>query len=498
MTMTILTRLISPTLPSVQLVDARLVNMPRADGVYGVTWNESADAYARTGALAGVASGSSPGNARLPIQSAMRRCVLSDAGQVVYYLDPTNSAKKLDGTASTLTGADGQVMVEIPAFWLTYSYASNVHSWSISPYPLAGYILHPAFTKNGTNVPYRYIGAYEGVLYDVSASLYANGIYQTAFSCTFASADKSITANARTAPFNGLAVGDKLVISGTTNNNGTRTVASIVSATKITTTEALTNETAAATVIATQADWTATTGDKLTSVSGKKPITYMTRAQARAVAKNRGTGWRQLDYDLLSAVQLLYLVEYASFYSQSMIGAGITNVTSGWDTYNDYNPIAPTGNSNGIGNATGNTAGSSSAATEVTKHLSYRGIENWFGHIWKFVDGLNVNGHVPYACNNDTQFADDTAANYTNLGITMPASDGYQATLAQISRGFLPLTVGAGEASKITDYYWQAAGWRVALFGAPAHYGARAGGFAWHLVSGSGDAHRSIGARVAY
>ena len=464
---------------------------------YGLTWNENTDAYARTGMLAGVAVGSSPANLLLPIHRNMRRCIVNDSGQVVYYLNPFDSTKKENGDASVLTGADGQVMVEIPAFWVRYSYSSPTHRWDISDKPLTGFTLHPAFAKNGANVNYRYMGAYESVLYDVSASIYANGIYQTAFSCTFANGDSSITAGSRTAPFKDLAVGDKLTISGTVSNNGTFTVASIVSDTKITTTEALTTETAANTVIATQKDWTATTGDKLASISGKKPINQGTRANFRAAAKNRGTGWRQMDFYLLSAIQLLYLVEYGSFYSQSVIGAGITNVAD-WAAYNDYNPIVITGNSNTIGNATGNTAGAVTGAAEVGKYLSYRGIENWWGHIWKWEDGFNINSNVPYVSNTDTQFADDTLTNYTALGVTLGAVDGYQATLAQISSGFLPLTVGATATTKITDYYYQAAGWRVALFGASAVDGSSAGAFVRSLNGGSGGLNRDVGGRLCF
>src|SRR3990167_215195 len=263
--------MIIPPSVSREYVDAQLS--------YGVAWDESADSYARTGRLAGIAVGSSPGAYALPIQAKMRRCVLNDAGQVVYYLAPGNSALKEDGEASVLTGADGQVMVEIPAFWFKYSYLGTTHRWDISERPLAGYSLHPAFTKNGVAVPNRYIGAYEAALYDVSASIYANGIYQTAFSCVFDSAGKTITAGSRTAPFGGLAIGDKITVSGTVSNNATFTVAGIAD-TVITTTEALTNETAASTVIQTQKDWTATTGDKLASVSAKKP-----RSEERRVGK---------------------------------------------------------------------------------------------------------------------------------------------------------------------------------------------------------------------
>lgn len=464
---------------------------------YGVAWDESADTYARIGQGQSASAAAKLPDNLMALQSRMKRCVINDAGVVQYYLNPTDSNLKADGTPSVLTGADGQVMVEVPQGWLKYSFSGTTHSYTISKEQFNGAARLDAFYKNGVWVNKRYQSAYEGVLYDVSALIYTDGIYQTAVSCVFANVDSSLTIASRTGVFSKLTVGDKLTVSGTTNNNATFTVASLVSATKITVTEAVVDETAAATVVYTQKDWTATTGDKLSSVSGKAPINFGTRAQFRAAAANRGAGWRQQDYDLASAIQLLYLVEYASFYSQSKIGAGITNVAD-WPAYNDYNPIAFTGNSNSIGDATGNTGGSTSALTESTKYLSYRGIENWFGHLWGWVDGININNNIPYVSNTDTQFADDTATNYTALGVTLINADGWQNTLHQISRGFMPKSVGAASTTKITDYYWQVAGWRVVGLGSHADDGAYAGAFCVDAADATGSASRNFGARLSY
>jgi len=464
--------------------------------VYGVAWDEADDTYVRTGYLTGTAVGSSPGNALLPIHEKMRRCIINDAGALQYYLNEGDSTKKIDGSASDLTGAAGQVMVEIPAFYYKYNYSGTTHSWSISKSAQSGYSLHPAFIKNGANVANRYIGAYEGTLYDTSATIYTDGIYQSAVSCVFNTTDDSLTIASRTGVFSKLTVGDKIVVSGTTNNNGTKTVASLVSATKITVAENLTNETAAATVVQTEKDFTATTGDVLASISGKAPINFGTRPQFRAVALNRGAGWRQQDYDLISAIQLLYLIEYASFYSQSMIGAGLTDWSAAWPAYNDYNPINNTGLSNAKGNTTFNVSGGNGV---VGSYMTYRGIENWYGHIWKWMDGISVNANVPYVTNTQP-FTDDTAVNYTALGVTLANANEYQKTLAQISRGFLPLTVGApaSATTKITDYYYQASGWRVARLGGTASFGANTGAFCLTVDNASSHADRNIGARLAF
>jgi hypothetical protein len=475
-----------------------LLHRRKHNKAYGVTWDESQNSP--TGVRIGQGR-SAAAAAKLPdnlmaLQSRMKRCVINDAGVVQYYLDPTDSTKKADGTASDLTGADGQVMVEVPLGWFKYVYSGTTHQWIISKEQFNGASRLNAFYKNGAWVANRYMSAYEGVLYDVSASIYTDGIYQTAVSCVFANADSSLTIASRTGVFSKLTVGDKIVVSGTAANNGTKTVASLVSATKITISEAVTNGTDAATVIETEKNWTATTGDVLASISGKAPINYGTRANCRAVALNRGTGWRQQDYDLISAIQLLYLVEYASFYSQSVIGAGLTDWSAAWSGYNDYNPINNTGLSNAKGNATFNVSGGDGV---VGSYMTYRGIENFFGHLWKWVDGISINANVPYVTNTQP-FTDDTAVNYTDLGITLANANEYQNTLEQISRGFLPASVGApaSATAKITDYYWQAAGWRVVALGGGADNGVQAGAFSLVAFGASSYLGRAFGSRLAF
>lgn len=243
---------------------------------------------------------------------------------------------------------------------------------------------------------------------------------------------------------------------------------------------------------------------KLTSVSGLAAgsiYVNQTRATFRSQASARGTGWTQMLYDVNSAVQLLYLIEYASFNSQSMIGPGISNV-SDWSTYNAYNPLTATGLSNGIGNASGNTASAVSitCANEIAAnaYMSYRGIENWYGHIWKFMDGINTNNNLSYINNVAANLADNTATNYTSIGVNNINSDGWQSTLLNIPRGFLPASIGASSSTKIADYYYQAAAWVVALSGGQAGDGSTDGGFYLDLSNGSGVATVYIGGRLVF
>jgi len=391
---------------------------------YGLAWDESADTYARTEALSGESTSQTLVDAKLPAQVAMRRCILSDAGVVQYYLDANDSTLKADGvTASDLTGGDGQVMVEIPAFYYKYGYSGTTHTWEISLTPQSGFSLHPAFIKNGSAVAYRYIGAYEGIGWDASTSAYID--------CNTGAADN----------WSGGAID--------------------------------------------------TSNDKLGSVSGFAPMMDETRAEFRAIAANRGTGWRQQDYDLISAIQLLYLIEYADWNSQAMIGQGRTQLSGGTWVKDSY--IGVTGKSNADGNGTNSISGNTNDA-----YMTYRGIENFFGNVWKWVDGINVNDNVAYVCNDDTSFADDTATNYTDLGVTLPNANGYQKTLEQQSRGFLPASVGGASNTYITDYYYQNSGWRVVALGGGADSGALAGFAYLHAPSSSGGDSASLGSRLCF
>jgi len=521
---------------------------PNSLNICGIMWNEETDTYVRIG------------NPYLFIHEDIKRCILADNGTVVYYLDGYNregASPSVNGTCDTTTtkkltdtgmftgpasdyvghyahnttddvyslitakdndntlslqddifvsgdefeictgvfnGDDGQVMVEIPAFRHKYGYDDGWHAHIISYDRVPGYELHHAFQKNGDNVTARYIGAYEGVLYDTSEGKYINGLYLPSninYRMSFNGTTETITSDTLTHPFINLEAGvDTIVVSGSENNDGVYGIVTVTDTT-ITVDGNLIDEDHVFCTIQTQRDWS---NDILSSVAGKAPIIQGTRDDFRTAAANRGTGWRQQDFDLVSAIQLLYLIEYNSWYSQSEIGAGLTDWSSStWAIWNNSNPIERTGLSNGtatwnVSNGDGNRG----------SYVSYRWIENPWGHIWKFVDGININHHVPYVCNDDAYFADDTSTNYTSLGVTLSVGSGYQKTLVQTARGFLPASVGGSSSTYITDYYWRDTGWRVVWLGGRARYGEFSGIACWCMNDLSSKLHRFVGSRIAY
>jgi hypothetical protein len=251
-------------------------------------------------------------------------------------------------------------------------------------------------------------------------------------------------------------------------------------------------------------DATATTGDKLASVSGIYPMVGLTRAQFRTLAANRGAGWRQLDFALWSAVQLLYLTEYQSFYSQAILGDGNTNgsylTQSG--TQSD-SPHTIAGASNGWGNYSTNGSQPSAGAKPGTAFMVYRGIENLYGNCWNWADGINVNvttnGNV-HVTNNSADFADDTSTNMTLISTTAPTTSEYVSAIAAIDNYFIASSVSGGSSSTFLTDQWfgSTSSNRVVRVGGSAGNGAGAGAFGVNANAVSSLAERSVGARLAF
>jgi hypothetical protein len=223
----------------------------------------------------------------------------------------------------------------------------------------------------------------------------------------------------------------------------------------------------------------------------------------------------------------LYVVEYSNFDSQSAynanktadgymqggLGVGVSEVNNdSWSSFNSYNPFVPCGVTKRLGNKTG-VVNYVFAANEFQTDAiticvpSYRGIENPFGHVWKWTDGINIycdgNSHksTVYICDDITKFADDTQTGYTiRTSEMINGSEGWIKTwLIDEHADFIPLTVGGSQSSYLYDYiYANNTGWRVLGSGGGAGVGARCGLFCFNVYAGSSDVAANFGGRLYY
>ncbi len=254
------------------------------------------------------------------------------------------------------------------------------------------------------------------------------------------------------------------------------------------------------------ADFTTSTGDKLSSIAGAKPASgltqNLTRAGARALATNRGTGWRLHNIFALSVSQELMLIEYASFNMQTAIGRGVCDYTDDGAT----NMALNTGSTASLGNASGMADGVDGKVSVV-----YRGEENLWGNIWTWLDGINIKCggvHSAYVKANGTM-TDDTATGYTEMGFKLlDESSKYISAFGvaeETDNGedllFLP-TEGLGSSTLPVGDYWycnaSATGWTVANLGGRWSNGSYCGVWYLNVNNSSTDRKRYHGGRLLY
>lgn len=222
----------------------------------------------------------------------------------------------------------------------------------------------------------------------------------------------------------------------------------------------------------------------LGSASGMTILTSNTRSDFRNKAKDNGPGSQLRDIAAWCAYDLLYLVEYADFNSQEKIGPGIVNDTAAHKTGETDAMVYHTGRANSGDNAA----------------VQYRGIENPWGNVWEWIDGINSSNDRPYICINPEQYADDTTANYTLSGVTLPAS-GYIKGLGFSSTfpwAFLPDANGGSNTTYIPDGVLSSSSWRVLRIGGDSVRGSEAGLFCLYANNYSSGVGANIGARLQF
>jgi len=238
--------------------------------------------------------------------------------------------------------------------------------------------------------------------------------------------------------------------------------------------------------------------DKLCSIANAKPCSgltqLLTRPNTRKLAQNRGSGWQQMFVHTASASQLLFMIEYASFNSQTAIGLGVVNKASGTGNESEL-----TGQTSSLGNSSGMASGTNGLVS-----VTYRGEENIWGNIWKWVDGLNI---YAYGVNDlyiaDNGFADNIGTiPYKDAGFTLAKTNGYISAFGYSNTCdylFFPSETLGNSSIPIGDYFYQNFqynGWFVSKNG--SHWIYNGGFFCSEVDNISSVQNRITGGRLVY
>lgn len=228
-----------------------------------------------------------------------------------------------------------------------------------------------------------------------------------------------------------------------------------------------------------------TLGFILASYSGTTPSVSKTRSTFRDYARNMASGFQLRDIAAWCAYDLLYLVEYADWDGQKKIAQGLVNNPS----------VNKTGLTDAMVYHTGRANSSDNSAVQ------YRWIENPWGNVREWVDGINFQNRTAYICTDPTKYADDTTANYTSTGVTLSSTTGWIKGLGlstDFPWAYLPNEPGGSSTTYIPDYMYSGGGWRVLNVGGSYSKRLNGGQFYFDASNTSSDKNSDLGARLQF
>lgn len=268
------------------------------------------------------------------------------------------------------------------------------------------------------------------------------------------------------------------------------------------------------------ADW----DDTYRSLLGR-PVTNLTRDQFRQAARKRGSGWEMYTYNAHKTLFWLFAVEYATLdsqkpfnaqkdangFAQGGLGPGPTQMTD-WTNFNNANPLIPCGYTNEFGNGSGEKAyvvKNASGGTHATLMANrYRGIENPFGHIWKYTDGANIQVttgdsglSILFTTDDPSNFSDTSYTGYDKKG-NICRTNGYAKKMLLGEDGDIVATeVGGSSSTYWCDYYYtytSANRIQVLLIGGSADIGQNSGLAYINTHDASSAAAKYFGSRLCF
>jgi len=214
--------------------------------------------------------------------------------------------------------------------------------------------------------------------------------------------------------------------------------------------------------------------------SGILPYTNKSLKNYRTYSnsKTNGSGWRMLDFATWSAVQWLYLVEFADFDSQTVLGTG-------WDT--------------GDMGAMGGTDAAVYHTIKVSKaHNQYRWIEDPYSNAREYIDGIINFGGLIYTAALNFYTGDRSQLPYT--GISMGTSGlikGFGFSYGN-SWAFIPDETISGDYTQYVhdQFRTENSAERIGLIGGGAGAGGHGGMFHLALDKSATATNSGIGSRL--
>lgn len=430
-------------------------DIPYVAKIYGVSWNgSSTPTLTRTDDAVGMNVVVSPNSSS----------ITSDFNTAEIYSEMVE-----------VTDSYGNVFIKIPKFYIKKTISGNTWKWQISKQQKdAGYYLPACFTNesNGETYPYILVGKY-------NASLSSDGKKLESKPNKEVLVSKNITQFRDFAKANGdgyqildvhtVDVLQVLFYVEFATLDSTNVMQGFISGQYVATYKVA-----------------SASGNTINVPSGKGSLFK----KGQMIDVGSSLGGRQIAKNLRITNVVNDTITYETISGISTISGAITS-----DHY-IYNVAYLTGVTNTIGASSGSEINGSGLYS-----MKYRGIENLYGNVWQFVDGINIKDSVAYVARDASlyQSTNATGTGYIQVGYTNATANNYIIKMGyDINNPFiqLPTEVGASGSSAYKDYFYQSTGEKIALIGGSWSYGTYSGVSYWNLDNASTAAVLSRGSRL--
>ncbi len=225
-------------------------------------------------------------------------------------------------------------------------------------------------------------------------------------------------------------------------------------------------------------------GGKLRSLTGKTVTSSITIGAARTAAQANGTGYEQLSFNKLTALQVLYIIMFKNLNSQAALGRGYTNNST---AYRDT----------GATDTKGMTYGTNAGAT-ADDTVKFLGIEDFYGNLNQWVDGYITGGGGIKIADGNFNDTGNGYENFPNISISITGSY-FKEVVGTNELAFTPKLYGASETTYFCDRTFMMTGSvYLPYFGGSRSSGAYAGAFCFACSYSASSAYVYVGARLCF
>lgn len=232
------------------------------------------------------------------------------------------------------------------------------------------------------------------------------------------------------------------------------------------------------------------------SKSGKTVLVNINIGNFRNGCRANGEGYQQYDFLIDAILKQLFMIEFATTDCQSIM--------KGWTAQNNSAALI-TGHTDTVktpsGSANANHASNCTTCNTDGYHAcKYRGIENLWGNVWTWCDGISFSSQKIFICTDPTAYESaKTSAPYFYMG-DRTLSEGRSSVITQFQK--MPLlgftTTASSSATAYPDLYRPSGSGTVLCVSGDWSSGTDAGLWYWDSCCGASYSVFPWGGRLCY